>query len=228
MSETNTAPQVAIVDFGLGNLFSVQRACEQAGLSAAITADKRDILGAKAVILPGVGAFGDAMAALRRLDLPAVLAEVAAMGKPLMGICLGMQLLMSESQEFGRHRGLGLVEGEVVRLQNADLGPRRLKVPQVGWNRLRPAAPWQDTPLKGLSPGEFMYFVHSFYVRPAEQTVVLAATTYGPVEFCSSLKRGSIFACQFHPERSGPAGLLVYRGLASSLGESDGCAHGRI
>jgi glutamine amidotransferase len=209
---------VAIVDFGLGNLFSVQRACEQAGLAAVITSAKADILGAEAVILPGVGAFGDAMAALRRLDLPAVLAEVAAAGRPLMGICLGMQLLMSESHEFGRHRGLGLVEGEVVRLDNADLGRRRLKVPQVGWNRLAPAAPWDGTLLEGLAPGEFMYFVHSFYVRPLDPKVALATTTYGPVEFCSCLRQGSVFACQCHPERSGSAGLRVYANLAAALG----------
>ena len=209
---------VAIVDYGLGNLFSVEQACRAAGLDASITHDPKAIERADAVVLPGVGAFGDAMATLRRLDLVQVLKDTPASGRPLVGICLGVQLLMTESHEFGRHRGLGLIAGEVVPLEGVREGDRRLKVPQVGWNRVHPhggpaVERWAGTPLDGLRDGEFMYFVHSFVVVPEDRGVILSVTRYGGVEFCSSVQRGSIFACQFHPERSGRRGLAVYRTL---------------
>lgn len=219
MAPEGLAATVAIVDFGMGNLFSVQQACEVAGLRGLITADAERILSSDAVILPGVGAFGDAMQALRRLDLIAPLREVAESGKPLVGICLGMQLMMEESEEFGRHEGLGLFEGRVVRLQGRDRDARALKVPQVGWNRvLKPGhVGWEGSYLEGIADGECLYFVHSFCVRPADPFVVLSVTRYGTDEFCSSLRRGRVFACQFHPERSGPSGLRLYQNLAREL-----------
>lgn len=220
-------PHVAILDYGMGNLFSIQRACEYVGMYASITASHQEILAASAVILPGVGAFGDAMQALKQLDLVSILRDIAASQKPLVGICLGMQLLLTESHEFGRSRGLGIIEGEVVRLEDSVDRIRKLKVPQVGWNRIYRVgniafpkgsssgnASWEDSPLAGLRDGEFMYFVHSFYARPADSSLVLSITRYGDIEFCSGLRRGNIFACQFHPERSGPRGLRVYRNLA--------------
>jgi len=220
-------PQVAIVDYGMGNLFSVKHACEQAGLGTSITASSKEILASSAVILPGVGAFGDAMETLQRLDLVSVLRDVAASGKPMLGICLGMQLLMTESHEFGRHRGLGIIEGEVVRLIESVDGTRRLKVPHIGWNRIYPRNPttvlgdglisWKGSMLEGLLDGDFMYFVHSFFPRPLDTSAVLSTTRHGPIEFCSSLRSGGVFACQFHPERSGPQGLRVYRNLATSI-----------
>lgn len=214
--------RVAIVDHGLGNLFSVAHACRAVGLSAAITADRGEIERADAVILPGVGAFGDAMATLRRLDLVSPLRDLVAAGRPLVGICLGVQLLMSESCEFGRHEGLGVVPGRVVRLANPREGGRALKVPQVGWNRIaRPDGSlpdhWAGTLLDGVRDGEFMYFVHSFVVVPEDASVVLSTTAYGDVEFCSSVSSGSIFACQFHPERSGRRGLDIYGNLRRRL-----------
>jgi glutamine amidotransferase len=156
------------------------------------------------------------MATLRRLKLVDALREMVASGKPLVGICLGMQLLMTRSEEFGRHEGLGILEGEVVRLEPPRAGDMTLKVPQVGWNRiLKPSAhSWEGTPLEGLPDGAWMYFVHSFYVKPAEASLVCARTRYGPIEFCSSLRDENIFACQFHPERSGPEGLMIYRNIA--------------
>jgi imidazole glycerol-phosphate synthase subunit HisH len=213
-------PRVAIVDYGLGNLFSVAQACQAMGLQATITPDRRAIEQADAVILPGVGAFGDAMQTLRRLDLVGVLRDTPGRGVPLVGICLGVQLLMTESHEFGQHEGLGLIRGEVVRLNDPREGNRKLKVPQVGWNRIRAAGgfeTWNGTPLDGLSDGTFMYFVHSFVVVPEERSVVLSTTTYGDVEFCSSVSCGRIFACQFHPERSGRRGLQVYDNLRKSI-----------
>jgi glutamine amidotransferase len=212
------AVTAAIVDHGLGNLFSVQRACEHVGMTARVTARPAEIAEADVVILPGVGAFGDAMATLHRLDLVEVLRDLARAGKPLVGICLGIQLLMTESHEFGVHRGLGLVEGAVVPFPR-ETG--RLKVPQVQWNRiLHPehgradGDPWRGTALAGLPEGEFMYFCHSFHVRPEDPSVVLAVSRYGGVEFVSALRWGNVFACQFHPERSGPAGLQIYGNVA--------------
>lgn len=212
--------QVAIVDYGMGNLFSVQRACEHVGLRATVTSSPPEILSANAVILPGVGAFGDAMDTLRRLDLVEVLRDVAQSGTPLVGICLGMQLLMTESYEFGRHQGLGLVEGEVVRFDSPREGATVLKVPQVGWNRIvSQGRAWKGTWCEGMADGAFMYFVHSFYVKPRDPGVVLAISRYGHIEFCSILQRGNIMASQFHPERSGPQGLQMYRNLAAQLRE---------
>ena len=159
------------------------------------------------------------MASLRRLDLVKPLRDLAAAGKPLVGICLGMQLLMEESFEFGRHQGLGIIDGDVVRLQHAEGGSPRLKVPQVGWNRIHAAreTSWEGSLLESVPEGEFMYFVHSFYVRPADERVVLSTTRYGAVQFCSSLRRGAVFACQYHPERSGPQGIRLYQNLAAQL-----------
>jgi len=222
------APRVAIVDYSLGNLFSVKHACEKVGLDAFISADKREILTADAVILPGVGAFGDAMECLRQRDLIRPLQDIAQSGKPLIGICLGQQLLMTESFEFGRHRGLNIFEGPVVRFDNP-IGPNGpLKVPQVGWNRIyRPdylkqqtvGDCWHNSPLEGLRDGEYMYFVHSFYARPVDPSVVLAVTRYGHIEFCSSLRKGNVMAFQFHPERSGPLGIQIYRNLARLIAQ---------
>ena len=215
---------IAIVDYGTGNLFSVRRACESVDLQARITSSKEDVIAAEAVILPGVGAFGDAMATLRRLDLVGALRDAAASGKPFVGICLGLQLLMSESFEFGHHKGLGVIDGSVCRFENPmSKTGKRLKVPQVGWNRIHPPTgrdackAWKNSLLEGMLDGEFMYFVHSYYVRPGDGDVVLSVSRYGDIEFCSSLQRGSIFACQFHPERSGLRGLKVYENLASCL-----------
>jgi imidazole glycerol-phosphate synthase subunit HisH len=209
--------RAAIVDYGMGNLFSVKHACRAAGLETFVTSSKEEILTSAAVILPGVGAFGDAMEALHRLDLVSVLKDVVAAGRPLLGICLGMQLLMTESHEFGRHRGLGLIEGEVLRFEGPRDGSRPLRVPQVGWNRLqRPVGvAWSGGVLDGLEDGEFMYFVHSFYAKPADRSVVLAVSHYGQIEFCSGLRRGRVAACQFHPERSGPEGLKIYKNFAA-------------
>jgi glutamine amidotransferase len=184
-----------------------------------ITDSHQDLLEADVVFLPGVGAFGDAMAALRRLDLVAPLREVAASGKLVIGICLGMQMLMTESQEFGSHEGLGLIDGEVVRLPEQLKAQQRLKVPLIGWNRIRPAPgrtvdDWTGTPLEGIPDGTFLYFNHSFHVAPEDTGVVLSTTTYGDVEFCSGLRSDNVLGFQFHPERSGPDGLQIYRNIA--------------
>lgn len=217
-----TRPRVAIVDFGLGNLHSVLRACLRAGMDAAITSSRHDVLGADAVLLPGVGAFGDAMANLRRTDLVGPLRQIHAQGTPLVGVCLGLQLLLSESEEFGTTEGLNLIEGRVVRFAapRGEQG-RVLKVPQVGWNRIAPPpdapAAWEGTPLWGLAAGTHMYFVHSYYVRPVDPSVRLAVTRYGDIEFCSAVRSGNTVAFQFHPEKSGPDGLRIYQQIAGFI-----------
>ncbi len=219
MSERG-APRAAIVDYGVGNLYSVRSACAAVGLLAEITGEKAAILAADAVIVPGMGAFGDAMDTLRRMDLIEPLREIAAAGTPLIGICLGMQLFMSESEEFGHHQGLGVIPGPVVRFATPHQRSEELKVPHVGWARIAPAravSSWSEWPLQGIDSGEYMYFVHSYYAVPSEPEVVFSVSRYGDIGFCSSLKRGNVFACQFHPERSGPKGLQVYRNIADHI-----------
>lgn len=211
-------PRVAILDYGMGNLFSVLHACRAVGLDGAITDDAHTIENADAVIVPGVGAFGDAMETIRQKGLVEVLREVAASGRPFVGICLGMQLLMSESHEFGRHRGLGIVPGEVVPFQDPMEEARRLKVPNVGWRRIHPHRPWNaDSLLQEVADGQHMYFVHSFRCVAEDGDMVEAVADYGDMHFCAGVRRGNVTGCQFHPERSGPGGLKVYENLRDRL-----------
>ena len=200
MSAVPDRGRVAIVDYGLGNLFSVKHACAHAGLDAVITDDARVIGAADAVILPGVGAYADAMASLVSRDLVGPLRDAAASGRRLLGICLGMQLFMGESEEFG---------------PASDRVRRPLKVPQIGWNRIASGADgWEGTLLDGVEPRSHMYFLHSYHCVPDDPRVMVATADYGGIEFCAALGSNTVFACQFHPERSGPAGLRVYRNLA--------------
>lgn len=232
MQSTDTdRPRIAIVDFGMGNLYSVKRACEHFGLTADITSKSRQLQAADAVVLPGVGAFGDAMDTLRQLDLIGPLKDIAASPTPLLGICLGFQLLMDGSTEFGEHRGLGIIPGVVVGLRETIGADSAVKIPHVGWNRIkktrdqrqpesegiRIAGDWENAPLAGVPDDAFLYFVHSYHVVPEDARMTLAVTTYGDAEFCAALQHANIFACQFHPERSGPAGLRIYESLATSL-----------
>jgi glutamine amidotransferase len=186
-----------------------------------ITNEISVILESDAVILPGVGAFGDAMESLKKLDIIETLRSCALAGKPFMGICLGMQLMMSESYEFGHHQGLGIFPGKVIRFENPIEGDTGLKVPHVGWNKIYSGsstmACWSNSLLNGLRDGAFMYFVHSFYVVPEDNALCLATTEYGGIRYCSAIGRGNIFACQFHPERSGREGLKIYQNLYQTL-----------
>jgi glutamine amidotransferase len=213
VAEASTA-RVAIVDYEMGNLFSVRHACLTAGMDPIITSEKDVILSADAAILPGVGAFGEAMASLRKMDLVSPLRDFAASGKPLMGVCLGLQLLFDESEEFGPHPGLGLVKGSVRRFPARSPANAPLRVPQIGWNRIRSPrgdAGWDGTPLQGVCQGEFMYFVHSYYVVPADAGDSLCVTDYEGIGYCSGIRRGNLFAVQFHPEKSAEEGIRIYR-----------------
>lgn len=213
--------RVAIVDYDMGNLLNVQRACTHVGLSAEITASRDDVERADAVLLPGVGAFRDAIAKLHELGLVEPLRARAGRGQLLVGICLGLQLLFEESEEFGRHEGLGLLPGRVVRFPN-ELGGARLKVPHVGWSPvLAGSQPWTATPLEGITDGEPMYFVHSYYAVPSTEDIVLSRSRYGSLEFCSAVRKGSVLAFQFHPERSGPAGIRMYEALSRLIANKE-------
>jgi glutamine amidotransferase len=194
---------IAIVDYGMGNLRSVQKAFEAMGHGAVVTRDRRVLSEASHLVLPGVGAFADCMRNLEEYGLIEPIRRGIESGKPFLGICLGLQLLFTESEEFGVHKGLDIVPGRVKRFP-----PTTLKVPHMGWNALtiRRTAP----PLRDIDSGAHFYFVHSYYVEPADASVVSTTTEYG-IPFVSSIWRDNVFACQFHPEKSQTVGLRIVR-----------------
>ena len=193
---------IAILDYGIGNLASVRNAFEATGAHVIITTEPQAVLDASGLVVPGVGAFGKAMQNLSERQLIEPIVTFLETGKPFLGICLGLQLLFSESHEGGRCAGLGVMRGTVERLE-VDL-----KVPHIGWNQIEKKQECAE--LEGVPDGTFFYFVHSYRVVPEDDTVVATETEYGD-EFVSAVKKDNIFACQFHPERSGSAGLQVIR-----------------
>ncbi|MGD9147593.1 MAG: imidazole glycerol phosphate synthase subunit HisH [Anaerolineae bacterium] len=205
---------IAIVDYGVGNLRSVQKALERVGATAIVTSDPAVLDGAQGVVLPGVGAFGDGMAQLQARHLVGPVLHQVERGKPLLGICLGMQLLFEESEEMGTHQGLGLLPGRVVRFPEGEL-----KVPHIGWNQLQMVGGGAEMALlAGIAGGSHAYFVHSFYGVPEEPGDTLATTDYG-LPFAAVVGRGRIFGAQFHPEKSQDVGLRLlknYAGLVSA------------
>jgi glutamine amidotransferase len=202
---------VTIVDYGLGNLLSVARGFERAGADVLVTSSPEDVRRATRVVLPGVGAFADGMAGLSDRGLVEPLVEHARAGKPLLGICLGMHLLMETSEEFGRNSGLGIVAGRTVALAPADGD----KVPNIGWRPLVPAGEWDGTVLDSLAPAAEAYFVHSFVAEPADPAARLADAEHGGRPFTAVLRVDNVAGTQFHPEKSGPVGLRI---LANFLG----------
>ncbi len=198
---------ICIIDYGMGNLRSVQKALERVGYPAVVSSDPAQIGAADKLVLPGVGAFEDAIAELHRRRLVEPILEAICASKPLLGICLGLQLLFEVSHENGRHTGLGVLRGEVVRFNP----PPGYSVPHMGWNQLRIV---REAPiLTGLNDGTYMYFVHSYYVVPGDAEVVATETDY-PMPFCSMIWRDNIYATQFHPEKSQAAGLHLLRNFA--------------
>lgn len=212
--------KVAIVDYQLSNLFSVKNACEHVGLNAEITSDPKVVLNSDAVVLPGVGAFGDAMNNLNKYGLTSAIKEFVNSGRPFMGVCLGMQLIFDESGEFGRHKGLGLIKGTVEKFPK-NVNGHSLIIPQIGWNRIyspkNKRGLWNRTCLGGIREGQFMYFVHSFYVLPKESKDVLATTEYDGFQYTSAILKNNIFAVQFHPEKSAKEGIYIYRRFSESI-----------
>lgn len=208
------SPEVAIIDYGVGNLLSVSRGLEHCGATVKVTSDPKAILAAPRVVLPGVGAFADGMAELTRQGLDEVVREVAMKGLPLLGICLGMQMLLDESEEFGRTPGLGLIAGHVIPVPSSTAEGLAQKIPHIGWNALtfsEHCRSWENTPLHDVMPGEAVYFVHSFMAAPADASHRVADCIYGGMRVSAAVRRGNIFGCQFHPEKSGESGLKVLR-----------------
>ncbi|MGM9662992.1 MAG: imidazole glycerol phosphate synthase subunit HisH [Oscillospiraceae bacterium] len=200
---------IAIVDYGVGNLFSLSSSLKALGLEAEVTREAARLRAADRIILPGVGAFGDARAKLDATGLAPVLRE-EAQRKPLLGICLGMQLLFDRSFEYGEHPGLGLVPGQVVDLRR-DLTDRTLKVPHMGWNSLEIV---KDDPLfRYFENGEYVYYVHSFYARDCAAST-LGVSQYGGVAVTGVVRSGNVYGAQFHPEKSGDAGLRLLKAFA--------------
>lgn len=198
---------ITIIDYGMGNLRSVQKGFERVGLSAQVTSDPAVVARAERLVLPGVGAFRDCIHNLREGGFIDPIQEHVASGRPFLGICLGLQLLFTESEEFGIHQGLGIIPGKVVRFPaGMKVANEELKVPHMGWNRIAIRRP---SPLySGIAEGSFVYFVHSYYVVPDDAAVVATETDYG-LSYCSSIWRDNVVATQFHPEKSQALGLKM-------------------
>ncbi len=204
---------IAIIDYGMGNLRSVQKGFERTGHAPIITNDAAALTDASKIVLPGVGAFRDAIAALESRGLVEPIRASVAAGKPFLGICLGLQLLFDRSFEDGEYQGLGVIPGDVVRFDVPPVceGPAQYKVPHMGWNQIR----FHRRPpiFAGVDDGAHLYFVHSYYVVPRDESIVATETDY-PLPFCSSIWRDNLFATQFHPEKSQDVGLRVLKNFA--------------
>ena len=203
---------IAIVDYEMGNLRSVQKGFEAVGYDAVITRDPAVIDRGSHVVLPGVGAFGDCVRNLNRFGLVEPLRRSISQGKPFLGICLGLQVLFTESEEFGAHKGLDIFKGKVKRFSFSDLQGKELKIPHMGWNSINIAHP--NPVLNDIAPEAYVYFVHSYYVEPVETKIICTETTYG-IPFVSSVAYENIFACQFHPEKSQRIGLQLLRNFGA-------------
>lgn len=207
--------KIIIVDYGLGNLFSVQHAFSHLGVTTLVSSDKETILNADALVLPGVGAFGEAMHNLNELQLVEPIKNFIEGGKPFLGVCLGMQLLFTESEEFGNSNGLNIIPGKIRKFAHTGSNGIPAKVPQIAWNRIsKPKdclVDWSNTILKYVEDGEYMYFVHSYYVEPENRENILSETNYEGFVYCSSVVKNNVFATQFHPEKSAIEGLKIYK-----------------
>ncbi|PIU61331.1 MAG: imidazole glycerol phosphate synthase subunit HisH [Armatimonadetes bacterium CG07_land_8_20_14_0_80_40_9] len=210
---------IAIIDYGMGNLRSVQKGFEKVGFKAIVTSNPKEVLRCSKVVLPGVGAFKDCMKNLKKYRLLDSIYKSIESGKPYLGICLGLQILFSESEEFGIQRGLDIIKGRVVRfpknLVSAEFNSQssnRLKIPHMGWNNIKIVISHQSsvTIFNGIPDNSFFYFVHSYYVIPEDKGVIATTTNYG-IEFTSSIAKDNIFACQFHPEKSQELGLRILK-----------------
>ncbi len=210
--------KIVIIDYQLGNLFSVRQALENIGLEVVISHDPKELKTADAAVLPGVGAFGDAMKNLESSGLVEGIHDHIDNGKPFMGVCLGLQLLFTESEEFGSSKGLNVLPGTVRKFESKDAEGKNVRVPQIAWNEIyKGEVNWNKTPLRELPENAHMYFVHSYYVEPAQKEVILSKTNYRNKEYTSSVFKNNIFACQFHPEKSATPGLSIYKNWAQQF-----------
>jgi len=205
---------VVVIDYGIGNLLSVQRGLEYCGADVTVTDDKDIIMNATRVVLPGVGAFSDGMKGLNTTGLNHVVCDYAASGKPLLGICLGMQMLLNESEEFGFSQGLGLIPGKVIAIPSLNIENKNHKIPHIGWNSLKlpeGREQWDGTLLNNVVPGESVYFVHSFMAEVSSSEHQIANCLYGGIKISAVIGSGNIIGCQFHPEKSGDVGLKILK-----------------
>jgi imidazole glycerol-phosphate synthase subunit HisH len=203
--------RVTVIDYGIGNLYSVQRAFESCGAEVTFASDASGVDAAQRLVLPGVGAFADGMRGLRDRGLIEPLRRVANSGRPMLAICLGMQMLASASEEFGQHEGLGVIPGKVVSIPDKDTTGLAQKIPLIGWNALEapPRTDWRGTLLQDTSPGTAVYLVHSYHVVTDDAANLLATYEYGGHRITAAILSGKIFGCQFHPEKSGREGLKI-------------------
>ena len=212
--------KLVIIDYGLSNLLSVKRAFEYCGANPVISSEARDIESADAIVLPGVGAFGDGMKKLEDQGFDSAIKNACTRGIPLLGICLGMQMLFDESSEFGLHKGLGLIEGTVTSIPDTDILGNMQRVPHVGWNHLYYADEsrrFDRTILQNICVGEECYFVHGYEAVPKEKSNIIAITHYGGRNICAAVKKNNIYGTQFHPEKSGEVGMKIIRSFLDSV-----------
>lgn len=203
--------KITIIDYQMSNIFSIKNLCEHLNVQAVVTSDPDDVLKADALILPGVGAFAEAIKNLDKIGMIDPIKDFIKTGKQFLGICLGLQLLFSESNEFGLHKGLDIIKGNVVKIPEFNFNGEKLRVPNVGWNSILKCKSSVNNPLADIENGEDVYFVHSYYVQPLNTSDILTTTNYSGVEFCSSILRDNVFATQFHPEKSGKIGVKIVK-----------------
>lgn len=212
-------PRITVIDYGMGNIFNLEKVLKYLGADVVVSSSPQKLLESERAVLPGVGAFGDGMDNLQAKGLIPAIKKYVTSGKPLLGICLGMQLFMTNSEEFGMHNGLDLIKGKVIKFKDSLLTDHRYKIPHIGWGSLKiPYAfdninkvPWKDTILGSIGEDSFVYFVHSFISVPQDERVVLADSEYADGRFCAALHYKNIYGCQFHPEISGEIGLQILK-----------------
>jgi len=209
----STTKKVVIIDYGLGNIYSINQACFHLGYTTIVSADPKDIQAADSLILPGVGAFKIAMTQLENKNLIQPILDFVKTGKPMMGICLGMQLLCDSSEEFGLNKGLGLIPGYIKKFPSNYKG-QTLRVPNIGWNKIiesEQGIKWKGTPLSEIEHEDFVYFLHSYYAEPIFSNNILSSSCYNGFEYCSAVNNENVFGFQFHPEKSGNPGLSIIK-----------------
>jgi glutamine amidotransferase len=212
-----SAADVVIVDYGSGNLHSIQKAFESRGVATLLTSRPEEVEAATRLVIPGVGAFGDCVSRIGDLGLAKPILRCIESGRPVLGICVGMQMLFDRSEEFGVHEGFGLIPGAVTALSSRDASGNAVKIPHVGWSELRPPAGtrWDGTILANVIPGACVYFVHSYHAVPERWESCLAETHYGHQRICAVARSGNLYGCQFHPEKSGEVGLRIIEAFAA-------------
>lgn len=216
--------KIAVIDIGMGNVFSVLQACLHAGLDAVLTKDQKVLKNAQGVILPGVGAFGRAMENLKKSEIDICIKELASEGKPLLGVCLGMQLFLTQSKEFGDHKGFNFIPGVVQKLPEKRTDGQLLRTPLISWRKITHQVDKNDESklsLKQLMNNDYYYFVHSFYCNVENKSVIKATTTYGGFEYPSVINYKNILGVQFHPEKSGNIGINFYKNWAEDIKNSN-------